>query len=105
MKSFKKSWEDKRREKVLSHGNSSESDNSVIVLCFSYKFISNDTWGTIVTDVLVKRNGARNEEIKESAIVNLASQATYPASRDTIGNQCDRYYLSRIVGYKSASWE
>lgn len=51
-------------------------------------------------DVLMRRNGARCEEAKESITVNFALRAMRPASRDTIQKQGVCYCLSRIEGYK-----
>jgi len=49
---------------------------------FFFKFITDGSWSIVFTDVLVKRNGARDEETKESAIVYLASRAMSLASQE-----------------------
>lgn len=49
--------------------------------CLFYKFITDVGWGIVIMDVLVRINGARSEETKESATVNLASWALSHASQ------------------------
>jgi len=66
-------------------------------------FIIDDASGIVVTSVLVRINGASNEETKELVTANLASWAMNSASENTVGNQGAHHYLSRIAGYESRS--
>lgn len=59
---MKEQKEDKGIETMEIHPN----HTTMWLGCALYKFITNDAWGIVVMGVLVRRNGARNEEINES---------------------------------------
>lgn len=76
---FSLSYVKKSIKKIIKEQNKGKT----IFYAF-YNFITDNVWGIVVIDVLVRKNGARSEAINELATVNLASQATSPAPRATI---------------------
>jgi hypothetical protein len=55
----------------------------MVELCFFTSLSFMILGGIVVTNVLVRRNGEMNEEIKESTIVYLTLRAMSPTSRAT----------------------
>ena len=76
-------------------------NQTTLWLCYDfYKFITNDAWDIGITNIVVRRNGARNEEMKKPTSTKIAHWLWDLHHENTIGNQSDPFYISHIAGYE-----
>lgn len=76
-------------------------NQTTLSLCYDfYKYITDDVWAIVITDVLLRRDITKSEKSKESATTNLTLQTMSLVSCDTITKQCVLDCLPLVVGSK-----